>query len=180
MLCFLLCCVFLPSLAAGPEVGCTRDLPRVSVCHVLKERSKYNGHVVAIRGEWVAGLETSYLSAECDASPLGLGKPWVPGVWLVTSRQVGVPAGFSTDRQALEMAYSAIEREHAWEEGKRVVVTIVGKLEVREPLLVGTHQSGNLVTNGFGHLAKFPVQLLIETVCDLRISPRKRSATVLP
>ncbi len=137
----------------------------LTVCEVLADLPKYRGSVIQVRDEW---LGTNLYGRDC-APPRTGPYVWEPAIWLIepTSpilEKQGTPVPWSLDQRAYDQAV----RELRIRGNQAVIATFVGRLESRaEGLQTARGGGDNLVGNGYGHLARFPAQLVIATVKDV-------------
>ena len=140
----------------------TATAPRATtVCEVLKRLRTLDGKTVAVRGEWVYGMEQNHLKDKgCSLNLMINGQSWPEAIYL----------NFDHYSQLRELEQSVDAKVgHKWgsprREGHnvRVIVTFVGQLNIV--------QSGS---SGFGHLDGFVAQLDVTSAYRLVVSRQRR------
>ena len=130
----------------------------LTVCDILADLQKYRGSIIQVRDEW---LGTDLHGRNC-APPRTGDYVWEPAIWLLdpTSpilEKEGTPATWKVDQIAYDQAIRQLRRY------RTVTATFIGRLDVRAEGL----QTARGVGNGYGHLNRFPAQLVIATVRDV-------------
>jgi hypothetical protein len=159
-------------LFAEPAFCAQADQQRtISVCDLLSHVDGYRDKEVHVRGELREGPEEFALYGDnCRGGLITNGHAWPVAVWITPPD--GTPAGrvdFSMDEKAVQALKTKLQSERAAGRRGKVLVTLVGKVEVRKKLFGGPNATGNWIGNGFGHLNAYPGQLVIRTVENVEI-----------
>jgi hypothetical protein len=169
----LIIMVIMPLMSVEAQERPAESVPvakPLSVCDLLTDPSKYNGHVVAVRGLVTGTDEGAWLKADvaCKKPLTTYGFTWPQYLWLEiadTPLIVG-RVGFQTDAAALRKIDIETRRMSLDYEKDRIRLTYVGVFETRDykPSDIGINRA-----YGFGHMNAAPGQIVIRTVKDLEV-----------
>jgi len=157
--------LFFGALAIAGVAACGRPPARfisMSLCDLSADFSAYRNRRVAIRGVFFDGLRQQCPQSCATGS-------WPSFVDLVGSDVTG-EAVWAT----LDQAERTAEREASRGRRVEVWVTVQGILRAsdrRSP----AGPCDRVVNGGFGHLASFPAQIVVERVDDIQIVPNAGS-----
>jgi len=145
------------------EIPTPREVPVLTLCEVLKNRMAYQGKRVAIRGEYVAGLEGTWLMAVCPEPLITDRYVWGHSISLGASDYAaGAPAAAMwMERPPNAPPVLPPEREVPDSRYYRNMITLVGVFRTRSDFRVRCGGWED-TANGFGHLGGSPAELLIE------------------
>jgi hypothetical protein len=158
-----------PTGAAVPGPAST------TICAILTEPTRYDQVLVKIRGEYVAGRETTVLQDASCKTVLRTGDHvWPPSISL--TGETRLPPGYREDEVSLKAFFAAAAEANPVYRKPRIVVTMTGKIDARKNYTGVVTQNGYWVGNGFGHFNQFAVQLVMMSASDWEITPREESA----
>jgi hypothetical protein len=148
-----------------------------TVCAILAEPSKYDQLLVTIRGELVATRETEVLENRSCTNVLSTGEHvWPPAVSLTSpNSETGLPPGYQQDNRSLKPFYAAVAAADPVYRKPRIVVTMTGKIDARRSYSGRKAPDGVWIGNGFGHMNRYAVQLVMMSVSDWEITPRQEN-----
>jgi hypothetical protein len=168
-------------LAAAQSTAVPKTL---SVCELFKNLRSHAGEMISVRGTLYSGREVSALGGNCDTrfvtkyseSELPEGLPrtesdylWPTALNLADSSWVekgAEPVDFRTDEESVQRVFALLRREKASGQDIEILVTVVGKLRMKDRYQVGKTPDGALLADGYGHLGTYPAQLVIKTMLD--------------
>jgi hypothetical protein len=152
------------------------DARTVDVCTVLQTLSKFDGKVVAIRGEYQVGREAAALyGTECSGEVELSGGKWPWAVHVL----------FSSGTPALgDEALSSLRRLGTGTRGvdfrkTRILVTLVGRVTSARNNATYASSRGPRPA-GFGQGNIFPAEISVTAADDIRVeerSPQKKTAS---
>jgi len=148
----------------------------MTVCELLQDASKYNGKIIAIRGEYYVGGHGLYLrSTECDGILTTKGYRWPSSIWISLTQseyeERRMNFGHEIEAQFEIGAARQKQKQRAGRDAtsEKVTLTFLGLFETRENLesAVFRRPDGSLVGIGFGQVPGAPGQLFIDSVKDI-------------
>lgn len=158
----------------------SEDFPRVSVCDVVGDPTRYDGKMVAVHGLVRGTDEGVWLVGEACPKKLitTWGHVWHPSVWLAKPGDFGIThqIDFDLDEAAMNRAADTIKRQIQDPKLDKIWATYIGRIETRPNINSEPVRSadGTLRPAGFGHLNRSPAQLIIQSIADVRVEhPRK-------
>lgn len=173
----------LVALELLPAMARSDSLKPVDVCDVASSLSMYSNKVVAVRGEFFSGRHGATVArTECKRpSPF---KEFGSGLAINlafpdddTTQEAAVR--FEVDKgsvRRLERAISdARDRSDIGNE-LTVIATFVGVLRVRAHFKLNQEPNGEYDGNGYGHLGRYPAELVLRKVTDVHITRRAAQA----
>lgn len=142
----------------------------LSVCEILDNLQKYDGRVVAVRGEIVLGPEQSFLqpfgcSVTTEFAKQNTQAIWAtpPGNWFPTRK---VPYVANTKSQeAFRKFWDDIERQG---KGGSILVTITGMIDAARTL-----RPAEFKLIRYGQFGKFPAMIIVKDLIDPEFVPRE-------
>jgi hypothetical protein len=162
------------SVKALPDPG---ELPVIPICKLFENLGAWKGKRIAVRGEFVGTDEGAWITGRCKGS-------FYTGEyrWPVTLDYAG-PAYLSNATAFLSWPkQSSLPPAGGLQyEGRYNVVytaTYVGLLRMRNEYTAVCRESGDYITNGFGHLNGAAAELIVEAVRDSEITPRAPSTDI--
>jgi uncharacterized protein len=152
------------------ELPNTGEIPVIPICELFQNLSAWKGKRIAVRGESSSTMEGSWIGGRCKGEFYTNGYRWpvaldyaVPAYYsrrtaalCEAKRPSGPPKGWET----LRHRYSVIE-----------TATYVGRLRMRTEYTAACRESGDYITNGFGHLNGAAAELIVEEVRDVELMP---------
>src|ERR1039458_3989310 len=159
----------------------------VPLCNLFDDLKSYDGRMISVRGILFTGREIFALGQHCESkfvtkyslAPLplrGLAALQSEYVWptaldLADSafREPGEQAvGFHTNHEAVDRVFALVRRERARIDNRKVevLVTVVGRLRMKDHYDIAKFEDGTLHGGGYGHLGAYPAQVVIETMID--------------
>ena len=146
----------------------------LTVCDILKDLRPYSGKRVAVRGIVYQSREIFALGGlGCSQAFMTDGFTW-PTALSLEAADYEEPGerrvAFQTDEAALS-ALTEVLRGRANQGSRRqeVWATFVGQIRVRGEYTIETVGNGRRQGNGYGDLAAYPAQLVIQTVRDVSL-----------
>lgn len=142
----------------------------LSVCEILDNLQKYDGKVVAVRGDSVVGPEQSFLqpfgcTVTTEFARRNTQAVWAapPGSWDPT-RKVPYEAN-ATSQERLRTFRDGIKRQ-----GKSgvILVTMIGMIDAARTLRPAEF---NLIR--YGQFGKFPAMIIVKDLIDPEFVPRE-------
>jgi hypothetical protein len=137
------------------------DIPVVTVCEALQDRSLYNGKAIIVVGRFVGTMEGTWLSENCEHKIVTDGYTWdnsISTAYVVSEVEPppSLPKGFKWDKELLANKLKELQKTTKLQVLKEYNysdkwVAIFGRFETQSPL-VGRF--------GFGHLNGSPAQLI--------------------
>jgi len=122
----------------------------VSVCELLTSLQQNNGSLISVRGELVSTDESLSLRGECSERVYIDGFDWPSAISIVP------PAG---DRSGLGAPPKA---------GQIAIASVIGRLETRQQFET-VRTSRDVFPIGFGHVNRFPAELVVTRVVSVEI-----------
>jgi hypothetical protein len=154
------------------------EIKVADVCDLFRDPVRWNGVMIQVRspiergaaedGPWLTG-------GHCDAGIVVKGEKFPNLIYIQDPRNRKLclhPVEFKRDQPSAD-AFSAIlqsvdpTKEYVW-------ATVIGLFETRSPLGELIQQKRPWRYNGFGHLGGAPAQIIVKTMTDMRITPKKR------
>jgi hypothetical protein len=164
--------VFLAAYLWLPGSAAQSADPPLTVCELLKDRVKYNGKMVVVRGEVDSTSEGGWLIDESCAEPLEIsGLTLGRDIALVSTVSAVTPVNFKYDLQAEERLQREFKKLKVKPGQVHIFVTYEGVFETRPDSEL---TCGDIRVCGFGHLGGSPAQLVVKTERDLTVTPRQR------
>jgi hypothetical protein len=174
--------------------------PTQSICQLFEDLRSHDGKQVSVRGVLYQSMEIFALGAHCDDkarfattynwAPALQGLPDTPPTgrytwptaldlksasWVEDGEE---PVRFQTDLDAWKRVNGVIDaqlvRLGLSEREVEISVTVVGQLRLKKRYEVGKSQDGTVRGGGYGHFGIYPAQLVIKTVADPEVSPKKQ------
>jgi hypothetical protein len=149
--------------------------PVIPLCDAFKDLRAYEGKTVALRGQLYSSSEISALGAHCDHHFVTkytlsggfsvLPEPQLDYVW---PDALNLGWGNDTNADAVNHIYEEVRSERA-KHGSRALdtlVTVVGKLALKDRYIIGRTPDGKPTGMGYGHLSIYPGQIVIKTMLD--------------
>lgn len=135
-----------------------------TLCEVLSNREKFDGHMVKVRGIVEGNEHGAWLLDNRCRACVDLGKRIPCAVVLVGPSQAVEPVDFEYDRSADSRIRDFLTK-HKARKDDTLWVTYIGKFETKPQAELFDSHSGRVV-NGFGHQSSFVAQLVVLTVRD--------------
>jgi hypothetical protein len=142
----------------------------LSVCDILADPLKYNGHLVTIHGVSVGTGEGWWIGPDktCSRPLTTFAYTWPSTIWVesVGEARPSPDAQFRTDREAISKIDAEVRRMHVDPKLDRIWLNFTGIFQTRE------FTSKEVSTErgfGFGHMNASPGQLLLKTVSGLHV-----------
>jgi hypothetical protein len=149
--------------------------PKLTVCELLKQPSKFNRRVIELRGIYFTGGHGMFVAGDgCDEVLITKGKRWQSLIWLELSREETERRGMSFERVTkaqMEIITAKLRemRRHPQAKITKVIVTSVGLFETRDDFdsMIGAPADDRPVESGFGDQGVAPGQFFIDSVKDI-------------
>jgi hypothetical protein len=138
--------------------------PKLTVCELLKQPSKFNRRVIELRGIYFTGGHGMFVAGDaCDEVLITKGKRWQSLIWLELSREETERRGMSFER------VTKAQMEIITAKITKVIVTSVGLFETRDDFdsMIGAPADDRPVESGFGDQGVAPGQFFIDSVKDI-------------
>lgn len=156
------------------ELSDPSKLPVIPICELFQNLGAWKGQRIAVRGESASTFEGSWISGRCKGAFYTNGYRWP--VLLDYSG----PAYYSSSTAKLSEPKRPLEKPKGYDSwrGRNSVVqsaTYVGRLRMRNEYFAVCRPGGDYATNGFGHLNGATAELIVESVLDVELTPRKET-----
>jgi hypothetical protein len=148
----------------------------LSVCEVLSSATRFDGKIIAVRGEQVATGEGAWLKAGSCKPLLAKGRSWPSAIWLDMSQSRAESLGFDLTALSADLARinRLMERLHFDKKRDRAILTYVGRIQIIPGIqsTVTNHETAGSM--GFGHLNWAPAEIVVKAVKDLFVERSDR------
>jgi hypothetical protein len=150
--------------------------PKLTVCELLKQPSKFNRRMIELRGIYFQGGHGLFVAGDgCDEVLITKGKRWQSLIWLQLSREQTERRGMNFEqvtKAEMEIATAKLRemrRHDPQAKITKVIVTYVGLFETRDDFdsMIGAPADDRPVGSGFGDQGIAPGQLIIDSAKDI-------------
>jgi ankyrin repeat protein len=145
------------------------ELAVMPICELFQNLTTWKGQRIAVRGEVVGTSEGSWLRGRCKGGFYTNGYRWP------VSLSYAGPAYYSTAIAPLIRVKQPTTPPKGFEafRGRYNVVkyaTYVGRLRLRDEYIAVCRESGDYLTNGFGHLSGAAAEIVVEEIRDVELA----------
>ena len=165
-------------LFVSDVIGQDRFHP-VAVCDVLLDLQDFRGKTVALIGRSTSSDEGWWISEDCP-NKLKTGEfEWPSMGWLQfdNSSESALATGEAADGVSFRAKFLEV-RQRTRLRSKEAWVIVYGRIEAQDKLETATYSLGHIVSNGFGHLAGAPFQLVYKKE-DVRVLSENELQSIL-
>jgi hypothetical protein len=167
-------------LAAHGQTAAPDDVPVLTVCEVLSDLDRYEGKSIIIVGRSSWTDEGSWLTEDCGLRVVRGGRefsnPSISTAYAIKefAPPPEMPKGSAWDKRLLQQKVAQLKRTtklHKYRPGKynEHWAAVFGRLEAHLPREWNLENGGHAYSNGFGHEAGSPAQLIASADGFVRI-----------
>ena len=134
----------------------------VAVCDVLRDLQAFSGKTVALIGRSTGTEEGWWLDEDCPRKLKTGDFEWRDMAWLQidNSSESAFAGRMVIDSLSLRAKLTEIRNRTELRSTKETWAIVYGKVDARDKLETATYSTGQIVSNGFGHLNGAPFQLV--------------------
>jgi hypothetical protein len=154
----------------------TAQIKAASVCEILSDLERFSGKMVSLRAEVLSSVDTWLAAENCKLRIRVNGVAFdnlIAIVWpdspIVQISRPRVP--FPSDEISFDKLNAAMRARDIRRD--QVHANVEGLIVTRHPAMALVPKSGLPRQLGFGHLNGAPAQIIVKTMSDFVISPRR-------